>query len=40
MHSPIVQRAWDRGQPLSVHGWVYGLANGLLKDLECGGSHP
>jgi carbonic anhydrase len=25
--------AWDRGQPLSVHGWVYGLKDGLVRDL-------
>ena len=36
INSPIIQRAWDRGQKLSIHGWIYGLANGLLKDLECG----
>lgn len=30
----IVQDAWDRGQSLSVHGWIYGLHNGLLNDLE------
>lgn len=30
----IVQAAWRRGQPLAVHGWVYGLTNGLLKDLN------
>ncbi|MCC6904191.1 MAG: carbonate dehydratase [Anaerolineae bacterium] len=29
----IVQGAWRRGQPLAVHGWVYGLQDGLLKDL-------
>lgn len=29
----IVQDAWQRGQPLAVHGWVYGLHNGLLEDL-------
>ncbi len=29
----IVQNAWQRGQDLSVHGWVYGLKDGLLKDL-------
>ena len=29
----IVGDAWDRGQPLSVHGWVYGLENGLVRDL-------
>ena len=30
----MVQDAWSRGRPLAVHGWVYGLANGLLHDLE------
>ncbi|MEC5161633.1 carbonic anhydrase [Janthinobacterium sp. CG_23.3] len=30
----IVQDAWDRGQEVSVHGWVYGLQDGLLNDLE------
>ena len=29
-----VQDAWARGQPLAVHGWVYGVDNGLLRDLE------
>lgn len=29
----IVQEAWERGQSLSVHGWAYGLENGLLHDL-------
>ena len=31
----FVQDAWARGQPLSVHGWVYSLANGLVTDLDC-----
>jgi carbonic anhydrase len=31
----VVQDAWRRGQPLSVHGWVYGLEDGLLRDLGC-----
>jgi len=30
----ILREAWARGQELSVHGWVYSLANGLVKDLE------
>ncbi len=29
-----VQDAWDRGQPLTVHGWVYGLKDGLVRDLD------
>lgn len=31
----IVQRAWSRGQALTVHGWVYSLRDGLLRDLDC-----
>lgn len=31
----IVQNAWQRDQSLSVHGWVYSLKDGLLKDLHC-----
>lgn len=30
----IVQSAWQRGQELVVHGWIYGLQDGLLRDLE------
>jgi carbonic anhydrase len=29
----IVQNAWQRGQELVVHGWIYGLHDGLLRDL-------
>jgi carbonic anhydrase len=29
----IVQQAWRRGQDVSVHGWIYGLEDGLLRDL-------
>src|ERR1700754_4224180 len=29
----VVQEAWERGQALSVHGWCYGLADGLVRDL-------
>jgi carbonic anhydrase len=34
-HTTIAQNAWQRGQPLAVHGWVYSLKDGLLKDLDC-----
>ncbi|MBN8706490.1 MAG: carbonate dehydratase [Bacteroidetes bacterium] len=30
----IVQQAWERGQDLTVHGWIYGLNDGLIKDLN------
>ena len=29
----IVRDAWARGQDVSVHGWIYGLNDGLLRDL-------
>lgn len=29
----IVRDAWQRGQPLAVHGWIYGLRDGIIKDL-------
>jgi carbonic anhydrase len=30
----IVQNAWEQGQELTVHGWIYGLSDGLLTDLK------
>lgn len=30
----VVQEAWKRGQELYVHGWIYGIKDGLLKDLD------
>lgn len=32
--STVIQDAWSRGQSVSIHGWVYGLQDGLLKDLQ------
>ncbi|MEO6776442.1 MAG: carbonate dehydratase [Kofleriaceae bacterium] len=32
-HTTIVQDAWRREQSVTVHGWIYGLADGLLRDL-------
>jgi len=32
-YTTIVQNAWQRGQELAVHGWVYGLTDGLVNDL-------
>jgi carbonic anhydrase len=30
----VVQNAWNRGQELAVHGWIYGIGDGLLRDLN------
>jgi carbonic anhydrase len=32
-NTSIVQRAWNLGQDISIHGWIYDIANGLLRDL-------
>ena len=32
-HTTMVQEAWSAGQELSVHGWIYGINDGLLKDM-------
>lgn len=39
-HSTIVQAAWDRGQPLSVHAWIYSIKDGLMRDLRLCVSKP
>ena len=31
---PIIGRAWKRGQQLAIHGWIYDLRDGLLRDLD------
>ena len=36
----VVQDAWERGQPLTVHGWIYGLKDGLVRDLGLTVSRP
>ncbi len=33
-HTTIVQGAWRRGQEVHVHGWIYGVGDGLMKDLH------
>lgn len=33
-HTTIVQGVWMKGRPLCIHGWVYDLAAGSLKDLD------
>ena len=37
--SNVIQDAWARDQKISVHGWVYGLKDGLVKDLQVTMSH-
>lgn len=32
----VVRSAWGQGQELTVHGWIYGLEDGLLRDLQMG----
>ena len=34
--TPIIQKAWLKENPLAIHGWVYSLSDGLLRDLGCG----
>lgn len=33
-HTTIVQNAWKNGQKLAVHGWIYSIADGILRDLN------
>ena len=33
-HSTIMQSAWKRGQKVTIHGWAYGIHDGLLRDLD------
>ena len=32
-NSTILQQAWERGQDVKIHGWIYGTSNGILRDL-------
>ncbi|QEW05269.1 carbonate dehydratase [Nitrincola iocasae] len=33
-NTTVMREAWSRGQDVTVHGWIYGLQNGLLTDLN------
>jgi carbonic anhydrase len=39
-NTTIVNDAWRRGQRLAVHGWIYDVADGLLRDLEVTRTEP
>src|SRR5262245_2420362 len=36
----VVRDAWQRGQELAVHGWIYGIHDGLLRDLKVEADRP
>lgn len=38
--SSILEDAWSRGQRVCVHGWIYGIHDGLLRDLDATASSP
>ncbi len=43
--TPILRSAWASGMPVRIHGWIYGLSDGLLRDLHAdagpgGADHP
>ena len=33
-NTTIVQNAWEQGKELCIHGWIYSIENGILKDLD------
>lgn len=39
-NTPIMQQAWRNGRDITIHGWVYGLKDGLIRDLDCSVSQP
>ena len=38
--SIVVEDAWQRGQDVTIHGWIYGLKDGLIRDLGLTVSTP
>ncbi|MDF7670371.1 carbonate dehydratase [Orbaceae bacterium ESL0721] len=39
-HSTVIQSAWQRGQKVNLHGWVYSTNNGRITDLQISSSSP
>lgn len=39
-NTTVMQDAWARGQRVAIHGWIYGLADGLVKDLAVSVASP
>lgn len=39
-HTTIVQNAWKNGQNLTVHGWIYSIEDGILRDLNVCVTNP
>jgi carbonic anhydrase len=33
-HTTVLQEAWNRGQAVTVHGWIFGLDDGIIRDLK------
>jgi carbonic anhydrase len=33
--TPILRRAWQRGEDIRIHGLIYGMRDGLLRNLDC-----
>ncbi|HZX30926.1 MAG TPA: carbonate dehydratase [Rhodocyclaceae bacterium] len=33
-HTTVLQEAWNRGQSVTVHGWIFGLDDGIIRDLK------
>ncbi len=37
---PVVRGAWERGHQLTLHGWIYDLGDGLIRDLQVSSDRP